>query len=114
MPLTPAERSRRYRERKKENESTYTEYLRKERERYKKRKEAGKVTLIADMNPRDQRKTRRQWRSRKRKERDDKRKSDTCIQFDTPPLPHAVHFLSGWQILVTKEKEEIAPRHTEN
>ena len=65
MPLTAAEKQRRYRERQRSNPLRYDKYLRKEQKRWKERKASGKIKLILDMTPRDQRQQRRKWKSQK-------------------------------------------------
>ncbi|KAL4221604.1 hypothetical protein ACF0H5_019861 [Mactra antiquata] len=62
MPLSNAEKQKRWIERQKQNEQTYSEYLRKERERYKDKKEREIVKAISELKPREQRNKRRQWR----------------------------------------------------
>ena len=86
MPLSGAERARRYRQRLKENEHDYTRYLQKERERYNKRKENGDIKLIASMSEREKRSTRRSWRTRKQKSRQ-KNQTDNTGTYTPPPTP---------------------------
>ena len=59
MPLTAAEKQRRYRQRLKEKDSEAVKE--KERQRWHRRKTAGKVKGINDLTPREQRSKRRQW-----------------------------------------------------
>lgn len=83
MPRSAAERARLYRAKMREDSETHTAYLQKERERYQKRKEKGKIQTIADMTARDKRHERRKWRHRKRDERRKKSQPVPCA--DTPP-----------------------------
>ena len=50
MPLTSAERSKLWRERKKNNPEEYRAYLQKEKERYNKRKEKGEIKSIQELS----------------------------------------------------------------
>lgn len=66
MPLSAAERSRRYRKKLKQNPVLHEQYLQKEHERYEKRKAEGSIKLIQDMTSREQRHIRKAWRQRKK------------------------------------------------
>lgn len=74
MVLTNAERSKRFRERKKSNPISHDEYKRKERERYQKRKSKGEFDL-SKKTKREWRILRRKWRHKKRKAKLDKTES---------------------------------------
>lgn len=87
MPLTSAERSRLYRQRLKENPEKYSEYLMKERTRYKHRKESGDIKPISEMNSRQQRNTRREWKKRKQHERERKKMVTPLINITPPTSP---------------------------
>lgn len=69
MPLSGAERSRRYREKMKQNPVKYQEYLENERKRYVNKKEDGQVKLVADISERERRRRRKYWREIKEKQR---------------------------------------------
>lgn len=58
MPLTPAEKQRRYRERRKNNAEKEAESKRKDRERYHKHKR-----LVRDLTTREHRAIKKKWRS---------------------------------------------------
>ena len=70
MPLSQAERSRLYRERLKANPDQYEKYLRKEQDRYKRRKQNGELPSISEMSERRKRKQRKEWRKRKQRQRE--------------------------------------------
>lgn len=70
MPLTSAERSKLWRERKKNNPEEYRAYLQKERERYHKRKEKGELKSIQELSAREQRKQQKSWRVNQRNKRE--------------------------------------------
>ena len=53
MALTNAERVARWRKRQKEDPEKYRQYQLKEKERYKKKKEAGVVKQVKDMTPKE-------------------------------------------------------------
>ena len=86
--ITEAQRLKNYRAKLKEDSVRYEEYLQKERERYQRRKEKGKIKLIGDLGKRGQRNQRKQWRKRKRAERDRKKTGQIAFSFIkqyTPP-----------------------------
>jgi hypothetical protein len=89
MPLTNAEKQKRWRDRQKQNEDTYREYLRKERERYKSKKERGIVLPISELGTRDQRNKRRQWRrnARNKKVKDVQLRNAIMNQVTPPTSP---------------------------
>ena len=62
-----AERLREYRQRVRDDPVKHQEYLRKERERNKKRKEEGKLKCISNLSNREQKKVRKSWRKRQQK-----------------------------------------------
>ncbi|XP_045063797.1 uncharacterized protein LOC123481960 [Coregonus clupeaformis] len=66
---TTAQRSRSYRERIKSYPLKYAESLKKDRERYLKKKQQGVVKSVTEMPKREQRKMRRQWRISQRNRR---------------------------------------------
>lgn len=83
-----AERLKEYRQRVRDDPVKHQEYLRKERERNKKRKEEGKLKCISDLSNREQRKVRKSWRKRQQKHRVlVKRQSEmeTFCRASTPP-----------------------------
>ncbi|XP_072099484.1 uncharacterized protein [Mobula birostris] len=79
--LSVEERRRRNREyQKKRREKIYSkpelkeEYLRKEKQRWKKRVEDGKIKTISDLNEREKRSKRKAWKRRQQESRERKRK----------------------------------------
>ena len=73
MPLTAAERSKRWRDKQKECPEKHTNYLYQEKQRYTKRKSEGKIQPISNLNERGKRSIRRSWK----KNQQNKRKNDT-------------------------------------
>ena len=90
MPLSAKERMKKYRQRIKENPILHEEYLQRERERWKKRRDEGKCPkLISEMNEREKRKKRRYWKNEIQNRRDKKKQNDDLIRnasvFNSPP-----------------------------
>ena len=81
-----AEAMRRLRERIKGDPEAHNAYLMKERERYQRRKAAGKMKKIQDLCERDQRNLCRKWRKDKRSQRKNVKKQEEILeQLKTPP-----------------------------
>ena len=79
--MSASERMKKYRQRLKECPETYTNYLQKERSRWKQRRDTGKLNpTINEMDERSKRKQRRKWRANKRKDRDAKKARDEAIR----------------------------------
>ena len=72
MPLSAAEKTRRYRARLQEDEERLAAVREKDRRRWHERKEVGKIRLIAHKTAREQRGQRRKWRTQQRKCRQNK------------------------------------------
>jgi hypothetical protein len=72
-PKTSAEKSRLFRERLKSDPIKYAEFLRKDRERYEKKKQQGLIKSVKEMSVSDQKKIRRQWQTVQRH-----RRGETC------------------------------------
>ena len=86
MPLTAAEKQRRYRERLKSDPEKYAAHLREERNRWKKRKDMGLTRTISNVSNREARQMRKHWRTAKAEDRKRKRKAlDTAMNELTPP-----------------------------
>ena len=67
-PLTSAERSRRWRDRLKENAAAHAEYLQAERDRWQNRRQKGSVPkLVKEMTTREHRQKKKEWRKAKRR-----------------------------------------------
>ena len=77
---------RQYRARKYGNFDTKQEYLERERQRYKKRKEEGKIKTIHNLPEREQRALRRKWKTCKRQQRA-KRTTETSNELTPPQSP---------------------------
>ena len=84
MPLSAAERARRHREKIKQNPVLYSEYLRKEHERYERRKAEGSIKLIHEMTNREKRYARKSWRQRKQRQKERQTSMNNLLN-DTPP-----------------------------
>ena len=86
MPLSNAERQRRFREKAK-NDPDLRE-LREERERvrWQKRKAAGKVKEVKDMTEREHRRRKRQWKLAQNKSRNMKRNLEAIPSPPSTPL----------------------------
>jgi hypothetical protein len=85
-----AEAMRKHRLKIKSNPEAHQVYLMKERERYKRRKQAGKITKITDLPERDQRCLRRKWRKDKQQQRQrraQKQRLDDS-NYTPPPSPN--------------------------
>lgn len=82
------EKKRKQFQKLKENPEKYNIWKQKDRERYKKKKELGKVKLINDMKPREQKLQRKKWAENKRKQRQQKAVQLRMSQFaacNSPP-----------------------------
>lgn len=89
MALTAAEKQRRYRARRDADPSKRQEYLKKERQTWKARKEAGKVKSVSELSEREKRSKRKYWRKAQQKCREKKAAIDSLA---TPPeSPDEVH-----------------------
>jgi hypothetical protein len=88
MPLSGAERARRHREKLKQNPALYSEYLRKEHERYERRKEEGSIKLVHDMTNREKRHARKSWRQRKQRQKEKQTSLNRHLNDTPPPTPN--------------------------
>lgn len=86
MPLTSAERSKLWRERKKNNPEEYRAYLQKERERYNKRKEKGEIKSIQELSAREQKNQQKSWRVNQRNKREKSKILLDAVQRLNTPL----------------------------
>ncbi|CAH0556601.1 unnamed protein product [Brassicogethes aeneus] len=84
------EKKRRQRQKLKENKEKHEEYCKKERENYQKKKSLGKIKLIAEMNKREQRLQRKQWRMRQHKRRMKLKNVENFLSYNSPPESRAV------------------------
>lgn len=87
MPSSAAERMRKYRKRLKDNPEKYNEYIRKEKARYQYRKDKGDIKSILEYKPREQRAIRKQWRLRKKIQRDKEKIGINDIRATPPQSP---------------------------
>ena len=67
-----AERQRKYRLRRDADENRRQKYLEKSREKYRKKKEEGKIKSVKDMSDKERREIRKIWRNNKRLSRNKK------------------------------------------
>ena len=82
MPLSAAEKQRRYRQRRDADQARRAKYLEKEKERYRQLKETGKRKTKNEMTARELRLNRKIWRLHKRDIRKRKKEVQTIL---TPP-----------------------------
>ena len=87
MPLSAAEKQRRYRARRDANPERRQLYLEKERLASEKKKSTGKVKHISDLSERAKRRLRKQWRDAQRKARG----KDKETHLTPPDSPHAAN-----------------------
>jgi len=66
MALSAGEKQRRYRQRRDADPQKRAAYLQKEKIKYAKDKEQGKIKVVANMTEREKRKVRKEWRTYKR------------------------------------------------
>ena len=109
--VSAAERLRKYRAEIKADPIRYAEYLQKERERYQKRKEDGKIKSIAELSNREKRRKRKDWRKKKHEQKKRQLKVKLGMQYigqNTPPrTPESANEIQPEQIL-----QEQPPRET--
>ncbi|CAG2213684.1 unnamed protein product [Mytilus edulis] len=89
MVLTGAERAKLWRERQKSDPRKYSEYLQKERNRYKDKKISSVVKPIEDMTEREKRRTRKHWRKHQANKRERTKQAIETNNFlsdNTPPV----------------------------
>lgn len=81
----------------------------KRRQNYKKLKEDGKIKLIKDFSSREQRKIRKEWRTRSSKYRRNKKDNENMEEFiesNTPPQsPEAMEVHNAMQPSTSRQKE---------
>lgn len=86
MPLTAAEKQRRYRERRKLNKEKVEDNKEKDRERYHRNKK-----LVNELTGREKRLKRRKWRQVKQKQRKALKMLNTVIDNTPPSSPSGLH-----------------------
>jgi len=70
------------------NPALYSEYLRKEHERYQRRKEYGSIKLVHDMTNREKRHARKSWRQRKQRQKEKQTSLNRHLNDTPPPTPN--------------------------
>lgn len=88
MPLTAAERQRRYKQKLKDDSEKYEEYKKKKRENYHKKKR-----LVSDLTPKEKYNARAIWRLRKKSVRQNRKNLNQLLD-NTPPSSPSIlqHF----------------------
>lgn len=96
MPLTPAEKQRRYRQRRDDDEAKRQSNLVKDRIRWHQKK-----TVVTNMSEREHRRQKRKWKETKRQQRRrQKQTNEIMSQFSPPPTTTGPYFSrSGLQFL---------------
>ncbi|ELU08855.1 hypothetical protein CAPTEDRAFT_206041 [Capitella teleta] len=103
MPMTHAERMRRYRCRIAEDPDRRSQYLAKQRMRYHARKASGKVKTVDQMTDREHRKAKKYWRAVKAQQRKAK-KSQSVVTPPPSPTPIAEHAIRPGSSRASREK----------
>ena len=85
MALTSAERSRRWRERQKQDPEKHQKYLQKEKQRYQERKKVGKLKNVEELSEREKRAVRKQWRKNQQNKRKKDKETKNLLSSNTPP-----------------------------
>lgn len=95
-----AEAMRRVRAKIKADPEVHNTYLQNEKQRYQKRKAAGKIKNVNTLSSREQRNTRKQWRHDKREQRRKKKDIENAVK-NTPPasplenvIPEEIEFIT--------------------
>ena len=83
--LTPAEKQRRYREKRDMDPEKRAAYLKKEQEKYLRDKQSGKKKSVADMTNREHRSAKKIWREKKKAQRAQNKPNQTSLI--TTPSP---------------------------
>lgn len=104
MALTAGERSALWRKRQREDPGKHEDYKRKERERYKRRKDLGQLKSVKDMSNREHRKTKRQWRANQQNKRERERKVLKVLQNTLSPPTSPEH--AGDKVPVIAEVQD--------
>lgn len=85
MALTAKERARRWRERQKNDPEKHQRYLENEKERYRSRKNSGKLKCISELTERQKRSVRKRWRKNQKQKREKEKDIANLITVNTPP-----------------------------
>ena len=86
MPLSPAEKQRRRKQRIRDDPARELAEREKDRKRWHQRKAVGSVKLVVDLSERDVRIRRRYWREDKRKKQVEKQRQNANMPPTTPPI----------------------------
>jgi hypothetical protein len=108
MALSASEKQKRYRERRDQDPIRRSEYLMKERLKYKKvKKKSGKIKLVKDMTEREKRYARKNWRNQKKDLRTRQKLAKQMMVIETPPSsPQMNAGPSRQKIQAVKRKEK--------
>ena len=109
MPLSAAEKQRRYRQRRDADPERREAYLEKEKEKWRKDRDTGKKLSVSELNDRERRAKRLNWRAAQVKCRTAKAASAAAIdQCMTPPLSPEPEPTPGPSRLELEEREVMA------
>lgn len=87
MPLSAAEKQRRYRERRDQDPEKRANFLQKQKERYQTDKAVGKRKLVSDMTAREKRQQRKYWKVKQRDFRQRRTIEIDIINMTPPQTP---------------------------
>lgn len=73
-PKAAAQRSKSYRKRLKDDPEKYAQYLQSEKERYRRRRETGKLKSVSLLSTREHRYEKKRWKVKQRKRAKDREK----------------------------------------
>ena len=107
MPMSNAERQRRFHERHDANVERRLQYLQESKEKYERDKAEGKRKSIKDMTEREKRHVRRVWRLQKKKQQKFRRANLEAQQNLTPPETPEV---PRYSIESRQQKQEMKGR----
>ncbi|CAH0399781.1 unnamed protein product [Chilo suppressalis] len=122
--LSEEEKTKRRREQKKINirrarakidEAALEERRKKDRERYKKKKEQGQIKNIKDCTPREQRKIRRIWREKAKKKREKEKEKTKALNFieeNTPPSSPSFSRVNVGRAVTTRNRRRIVAENS--
>ena len=99
MALSAAEKQRRYRAKRDADAQRRSEYLQKEKDKYKRDKDIGKKKLVKDMTCREHRSAKKKWRTYKQSVK--KMQKDLAKQLTPPQTPDTIA-----EVNVSRQKKE--------
>lgn len=93
-PKAAAQRSKSYRKRLKDDPEKYAQYLQSEKERYRRRRETGKLKSVSLLSTREHRYEKKRWKvnqQRKRAKDREKREIENYLSMSSPPESPDIH-----------------------